>query len=492
MSYFIGFLIFVATFATANQAFAVDNPMLVHDAGVILSDIGFRILGLSFVIGMFLSNTIQSPELTNKISFRHTLLNMVIAGTLFAILTFFGLMVIAFVRVMLEVDIWHMIFNYLLGTENKHDSLIFIGTVMGGLLAAINATIIYFRFSSQERKNVLTEKGLIEDRFRFATRELVSKNSIMLISVFHQFYYLAKHHYVHDFRKNIFDVLCSYLHEINNRIGTHDWKGKPLDQYQKLLNVLFMTDDNSSIGIRTRLRLSKACPRLLVNINPLFPFAKFNTNLKNVSFLNSDLSNAYFARATFEKVDFEGANLEEADFRYAEFTNTNLKKAKNAKGANFYKATMNNKPIPPKELPPSYKKEHIPNFIFCITVIAVESFLGIFCWFSWEVPYWQKTCNAIVAVMLGLFPSAILGAYLGDLFIKWNSKKNKACRRLYKRKFKRFDKRHPLLSFLVFLVTTCVLMFCLALLYCLQADDVLMGREEYYTDWNPPPEKEES
>ena len=427
MSYFIGFLIFAATFATTNQAFAVDNPMLVHEAGVTLSGIGLHILVFSFIIGMSFFNITQSPELTNKMSFRHTLLNMVVAGALFAILTFLGLMVITFVRVMLEVDIWHMIFNYLLGTKNKHDSLIFIGTVMGGLLAAINATIIYFRFSSQERKNVLADKGLIEDRFRFATKELVSENSIMLISVFHQFYYLAKHHYVHDFRKNIFNVLCSYLHHINsiteNEIKTHE-EDKPTQHYQKLLEALFMSDDSSSVGFRTRSRFSKACPRFLVNINPLFPFAKFNADLQNVCFKNSDLSNAYFVRATFKDVVFEGANLEGADFRYAEFAGTDLKKIKNAKGTNFYKATMNNKPIPPAELPPSYEEEHIPIFIFWVTVIVVGLILGGYCCFFWGVSYWEKAASAIVAIMAGLIPSAMLGAYLGDLWIKWNNEKD--------------------------------------------------------------------
>ena len=480
MSYFIGFLIFVATFATTNQALAVDNPMLVHDAGAILSHIGFRILGFSFIIGMFLSNIIQSPELTNKISLGHTLLNIVISGTLCAILTFLGLMVIVFVRIMLEVDIWHMIFNYLLDTENKHDSLIFIGAVMGGLLAAINATIIYFRFSSQERKNVLTDKGLIEDRFKFATKELVSENSIMLISVFHQFYYLAKHHYVHDFRKNIFHVLCSYLHDINSKaknktktnIETHEGDN-PTKHYQKLLEALFMSDDSSSIGFRTRLRLSKACPFLLVNINPQFPFAKFNVDLQDVCFKNSDLSNAYFVRATFKDVNFEGANLEGADFRYANFIYTKpdkqekqkkLEKLEKLKGANFYGVMVNGERISPEEFFQSYKKEQVVNLMFILTIIMSGLVAGKFFW-NWPINAFEgydawKVLFASLGGILGMFLGAPLYTFLINRLAF-------CCRIIFR--LNRLMQQYPLLFPFVII---CALVFCLLLL-CWQADNIM-------------------
>ena len=435
MFYFIGFLIFVATFATANQAFAVDNPMLVHEAGVALSHTSLRLLGLGFFIGACLSEIIPSPGLTNKTSLRDTILNWMIAGTLCMVLTFLGLMVIAFVRVMLDIGIWSMIFNYFLGTEKKNDSLVFIGTVIGGSLAAINAIIIYFRVSSQERNNALVEKGHVEDRFRFATEKLESKESIALISAFYQFYYLAKHVHIHDFKKNIFDILCNCLHDMNSQRRTHE-NDMPTRYYQKLLNVLFMPDDILSIEFRTRLRLSKACPFPFIRIDSLLPFAKFNANLQDVCFKNSDLSNAYFARAIFKGVNFEGANLEGADFRYAEFTDTDLTKAKNVRGANFHGAIINGKPISPEELFPSYKKEHGANFMFILITIMSGFVMGMG---FWNLPvgafYGLKAVGAILSAILGMFLGAILNTVLHDcwtfgkrvtFYIKglWSDEKN--------------------------------------------------------------------
>lgn len=485
MSYFIGVLIVVAILATADPAFAADNSMLVDEAINLLLYIFGSFIVIASMLGVMIFKT--KPLFANWIPPRHerngifgliwgiifgviwgvksgavgseimpwitlgAILGSVL-GILFGdifdatwgfilgvILSVLMLTIIAFVHIMLEADWddkirWLTIFSDLLGIQadmhEKENTLIRIGTIAGGLLAAITLITIYFHVKAQEQNNILIKKGQDEDLFRFTLKELQSTNPGTLISAFRQFYCLAKHHHVADFKKNIFDVLCDYLHDINrpeSKIKTHHYKGMPTDHYQKLLDVLFMSDDNPSIGLRTRLRLSKACPYLFANINPLFPFAKFNIKLKNVNFMNVCLSNAHFTHGIFENVDFTGANLEKVDFRHAEFTNTNLKMAANAKGANFHKVIINKKPISSKELPRSCKKEYDANLIFWMTVIFVEVVFGLLSLIFIETSsYWENVFRAILSITIGMSPGVILGTYLSDYWIKQNSEENQS------------------------------------------------------------------
>ena len=364
----------------------------------------------------------------------------------------------------------------LLGTNTKIDTLAFIGGMLGGALAAINAMMIYARVSGQDYNNKLAEKEQIEGRFQFASKKLESRNSVTLIFAFYQFYYLAKQINIPLFKKNIFDVLCVYLQHINSNIETHDGLGNPTRQYQTLLNVLFMPQDNSSFGLRVRSRLSKACPSFYSGGSYLFPFAKFNANFKNVDFTNMNLSNAYFAHGKFEKVTFTGADLEGANFKYAEFIDTDLSKAK-AKGADFYRATINGRPILLKDLPPSYRKEykeeHEANLIFWKTMIVLAFFFGLG-FMSLGVSCWGKVFGGIMGIMISMPLGAMLGTFLCD---NWASCQRilctimnliktmtiiKVCWQFCSRKLKRLWKC-PLRLFLVVAICVSVLGF---LLFC--------------------------
>ena len=393
MSYFIGFLIFIATLAAADPAFAADHVTPIHDAKETLSYLFAVIISLFIFFGAVLAPRMTSL-FTNWLPPRNTfrdcvfgiiwglifgyiynvahgnmsILNLgfilgAILGAIFGIIfrcTFevtLGIIsgiicalliitIMAFVSIMYDITwgdtTWLAIFCDLLGTKKKEDTLAFIGGIIGGTLATINAVMIYFRSNSQDQNNILVEKGHTEDRFRFATKALESKKPVTLISAFYQFYYLAKHNQVSDFKKNIFDVLCSYLRDINNKNRTnknrtnnekdmlkiHDKEGMPMEYYQKLINALFMPDDNLSKDVPIQLWALKTFPRVFLKFNSLLPFAQFDANLKDVNFTKLDLSKAYFANANLSDANLSDANLSNAYLSNANLSNTDCQNAK--------------------------------------------------------------------------------------------------------------------------------------------------------------------
>ena len=450
MSYFIGVLIFVATLATTDTAFAADHLIPIHDAayrllflllgiiifftfvgwGVSLVAIGSaytdelspfqtasdRILRalsggiLGVILGAMLERFTPSIEAI-AIGFAYgaifgitlggtgTGLSMIWGVILGAVLGLFIALVTAFVGIASNTT-WLAIFCDWLGTKEKKDTLTFIGGIIGGILAVINAIMIYFRSKSQDNNNKLVEKGHVEDRFRFASQALESKNPVTLISAFYQFYYLAKHLHIHDFKKNIFNVLCSYLRDIDSKsktgdkikthdekyilkthdekdmLKTHDEKGMPTEHYQKLLNVLFMPDDNSPRDFYSRLRELRTFPRFFSGYNSPFPFAEFNADLKNVNFSESELPKACFTNGIFEKAhftnanlsnanlkgadlseaNFSGANLSEAKFQNAQLKEANLKEVLCVEKADFCDAKIGDRDIKEEDLPPQHEK----------------------------------------------------------------------------------------------------------------------------------------
>ena len=400
MSYFIGFLIFVVTLAITNQVLAVGVLTPVHEDSRNFLAMTYDILLFIFFIGF-------SYFMAARNQFTNVLAHSLTYSILFVMWALFALMTYSFIQVMIDPS-WLAIFYDLLGTEEKKGTLTFIGIGMGGVLALINGITLYSRAHEQERHNELIEKGHIEDRFRFASQGLESENPVMRISAVHQFYYLAKHHLESDFRNNIFGILCNYLYDIASKKRTHTSETIPTREYQKLLSVLFMPGSKLSFGFHIRFQLSKACPNLMIT-SYLFPFSKFNLNCSHVNFTNLDLSNACFTYGKFEKVNFMGANLEGADFRYAKFINTDLKEAKSAKRANFYKATLNNKPIPPEELPPSYKKESVSDLAFATTIIVG----GVVLWASFWKFFEIFMGTSLILALLGMAVSTILGMFLG-------------------------------------------------------------------------------
>ena len=220
-----------------------------------------------------------------------------------------------------------------LGLTDKNDKLKFIGLGISGALATIGAIAISRRANAQVENNKLIEKGHIEDRFKSATENLTNKHSVVRISAFHQFYYLAKHHHVDDFRKNIFDVLCAYLRNMTSKkiYIEETGKEKPTEECQTLLDVLFKSDDKSVFGkFRADLRAAH-----LAGVN----FA--NANLANADFTDAYLPKADFEKANLPSANFWRANLEGSIFIDAKLWRANFEEANLVK-SNFYCANLKN------------------------------------------------------------------------------------------------------------------------------------------------------
>ena len=175
MSYFIGVLIFVATLATTDPAFAADHVMPIHDANKELMLLFLSIIISFLVLGIMLSKRTTDSALTNQLLPRHitrdyilgtiwgaisgvifgfasgwpilgvisgvisgvilggtgSALNITFGAILGAIFGFFIAMSIAFIGVMYDTT-WLAIFCDLFGTKGKKDTLIFIGGMIGG------------------------------------------------------------------------------------------------------------------------------------------------------------------------------------------------------------------------------------------------------------------------------------------------------------------------------------------------------------------------
>ena len=234
----------------------------------------------------------------------------------------FKLMVMAFgaLSFMLMILIW-LIFSpymlklvhHLLDTPNKTEALSTIGYGMGGVLAFIGAISINRRANAEAESNRLIEKGHVEDRFKTATKDLQNLSPVIRISAFYQFYYLAKHHNVDDFRRNIFDVLCVYLRH----------KFKPIQQpvseeLQTLLDVLFKSEDHSVFGEFHHVDLQGI---YLSGANFM------EASLSGANLTKANLTEADLTEATLTEADLTEATLTEADFTDAYLTKTKFIKA---------------------------------------------------------------------------------------------------------------------------------------------------------------------
>ena len=200
------------------------------------------------------------------------------------------------------------IFAWLLGTNDKKETIQFIALGIGGTLAAIGAVAFSRRANAQMENNKLIEKGYIDERFKSATENLGNSDTIVRISAFYQFYYLAKNHPDVSFRNHIFDILCAHLRNMtskNTYRGYEDQgKIKPTEECQTLLNVLFKPEDE-------------------------YVFNKFRANLQSVYLFGADLeganlSNAILLYANFTCARLSDANFTDANLACADFTDAYL------------------------------------------------------------------------------------------------------------------------------------------------------------------------
>ena len=230
------------------------------------------------------------------------------------------------------------IFAQFLGTADtsstaKKATIEFITFIMGGVVATIVAIAIYRRAEAQTKtaeaqaktaeaqmetvaaqveNNKLIEKGHIDERFKSATEHLGNENKMVRISAFYQFYYLAKNHPDNEFRKSIFEILCSYLRAMpHDKSHLTDENGDKYitEECQTLLNVLFKPKEKTAFS-GFHANLQGAClVRADLDFANLSSANLAHANLSEATMHFADISSAYLFGANFEKADLFSANL---------------------------------------------------------------------------------------------------------------------------------------------------------------------------------------
>ena len=293
--------------------------------------------------------------------------------SLVALWIMLALMLLIFLGVMLS-EYASRIVTCWLGTKEtetgtaKYETLKFIGLGMSGMIVTIGAIAINRRATAQIENNKLIEKGHIDERFKSAIENLKDDDPVIRISAFHQFYYLAKHNNVADFRKNIFDVLCAYLrHKFskkNQKIIVEKEaiiEEKITEECQTLLNVLFCPDDKSVFkGFKADLGHVYLAGAFLTNAD--LANAKLGgTNLSCVILSGADLSGADLSGANLLNTTLSGANLlganlsgadlSLADLWKAQLENDQLNRVRSVLETDFRGAMVNGKPISQEQIP---------------------------------------------------------------------------------------------------------------------------------------------
>ena len=259
------------------------------------------------------------------------------------------------------------IFAWLFDTGSKNETIRFITLGMGGTIAAIGAIAFSHRANAQTEHNKLIEKGHIDERFRSAIENMGHGEANVRIASFHQFYYLAKNQPV-NFRKSVFDILCSYLRAMP-RDRSHLTKKNqehPTEECQTLLNILFKFDDKyifaefradmrNSYLVNTNLSYANLSEADLSHANLSNAFF-FDTDLSDAILFDADFSDAFLENANLSDANLWGASLIDADLSGANLQGTKLKdvnlmKVDSIEKADFRGATIGERPIAKDDIP---------------------------------------------------------------------------------------------------------------------------------------------
>ena len=245
---------------------------------------------------------------------------------------------------------------WLLGTDNKKETIQFIAYGMGGVVAAIVATAISRRADAQMQNNELIEKGHDNERFQHMTANLGHKKVTVRIATFYRFYYLAaknKGGNPQKLREDIFEMLCSYLRAMPDNASDLEEKDKNeyLKERQTLFDILFKDKFKSNNnGL-----MPDDFPADLQKIN-LDKMNLSGANLSGANLSEAKLSNAHLSFANLSKAHLSGANfsgtylsftnLSDAKLLAANFSGSNISYANllNAEiiGTNFTRANLSN------------------------------------------------------------------------------------------------------------------------------------------------------
>ena len=239
----------------------------------------------------------------------------------------------------------------LIGAKEKTRVLEFIGFGMGGILAAIGAIAINRRADAQVKSaeaqaesakaqvdnNKLIEKGHIQDRFKAATEHLGHERPGMRIAAYYEFYQLAKQY--PDWREHVLDILCAHLRQVTTD-ENYKGKGKPTEEVQTLLDLLFKSKDKSIFqGLKANLQRVNLVGASLFDVhmpNTDFTFAcLIGADMRYGKFHNCRFSGARMDGVWLDLAEMVLAFLSNASLRGSRLQNTNMQMAQLGNGTDF-------------------------------------------------------------------------------------------------------------------------------------------------------------
>ena len=238
---------------------------------------------------------------------------------LFASSIFVAVVVYAFLLILYDDNIANHIHNI---TNGKDNIIIALGWIMGGLLAIINIAILNKRATAQiqvsaeqAKANQLTEKGHIQEQFKMAIEHLGKSET--RISAYYEFYQLAEQH--QKLQKNIFDILCAHLRQTTTD-ENYKGKGKPTEEVQTLLNLLFKSKDKFIFhGLQADLR------RVNLVGASLFDAHMPNTDFTHACLIGADMRCGKFHNCCFVGARMDGVWLDDAEMILAYLANASLR-----------------------------------------------------------------------------------------------------------------------------------------------------------------------
>ena len=266
------------------------------------------------------------------------------------------------------IFIWIMFSEYMLllvsswlGTKcDRAETLSSIGYGMGGVLAVIGAIAINRRAEAQTKSikvqadsNELIAKRHIYERAQYAIGSLGNELPRPRIFAFYQLFYLAveSQDEDNDFNQSILDMLCAYLRDMT---ADKSYKGKkyPTRECQILLNLLFRSE-NKHVFSKLNANLQGChfvgAEFIQAESHPSTTFEDANlkranfkiANMADVNFKRANLSNTNLWHAILSNADLSKANLSNADLWHVSLLNANLSEA-NLSNANLSNANLSN------------------------------------------------------------------------------------------------------------------------------------------------------
>ena len=199
----------------------------------------------------------------------------------------------------------------LLGYCCKKDTLNFIATGMGGVIAVMVAVAVNRRANAEVENNELTQKGHDDARFQNLTENLGHKKASVRTSAFYRFYYYAvKDGQDESFRNNVFEILCSYLRTMPKETSDYEEKN---EEYQPERQTLFDILFKGKFKSKENGLISNDVP---VNLQYV--------RLANMDLTDSNLSSAKLSRANLSNSNLSRANLSDADLSDADLSKATL------------------------------------------------------------------------------------------------------------------------------------------------------------------------